>query len=456
VSVPNRVISLLAVGALMAGALSPEAHAEGGVSYIRDAEIENTIRTYATPLFDAAGLNASSIHLYMIEDNRLNSFVAGGMNIFMNTGLLMRSENADQVVGVIAHETGHIADGHLARTTEALRNATIESIIAMVAGAAAGIASGQGGAAAAVMSGGQNIAIRSLLAYSRVQESEADHAGVSYLDRAGFSSKGLLDFMKILQGEDALLPNDQDPYLRTHPLTSERIDYLQNHVDHSPLTNAPMPPGFDDMHDRMKAKLVGYLLPLNNVLRQYPESDTSLYGRYARAIAYYRVPDLNHAIPLIDGLIAEHPKDAYFQELKGQMLFENGKVQEALPYYERAVALQPRESLIRLELSQVQIELENPAMDRAALDNLLLVTRAEPKNAEAWRFLGIAYGRTGNIGMAALSLSESAWASGDRRGAREQADRASQHLAVNSPAWMWAQDILNDASRSEGEGGALE
>jgi len=434
---------------LAAAPIAPADAQTKPLGFIRDAEIETTIRAYATPLFAAAGLDPQSVRVYLVNDDTLNAFVAGGMNLFIYTGLLMRSESANQLIGVIAHETGHIAGGHLARTQEALEHATAESILAFVLGIGAAIATGDSGAGAAVIAGGQSIAQRSLLQYSRTQESAADQAALSYLDRTAQSARGILEFLEFLGDQELLLSNQQDPYLRTHPLSRDRVDTVRNHVAGSPYADAPEPPDFVVAHARMRAKLVGFLRPLGRVLQQYPESDNSLEGRYARAIAYYRAPDLKRALPLIDGLIAERPDDPFFQELKGQILFENGRALEALPYYEAAVRLQPHAPLLRQGLAQVQLESGDPGLNRAALGQLDEVVRIEPDNAGAWRLLSIAYGRDGQLGMTALALAESASARGNAKEARLQADRALKLLPENSPAWLRAQDIFNAASRDE-------
>jgi predicted Zn-dependent protease len=447
----NRFVSL-AVGLALVGAPAmPAAAAEDRTVFIRDAEIEATIRTYATPIFEAAGLDPEDVKVHLIQDDEINSFVAGGQNLFINTGLLVKSQNANQVIGVIAHETGHIAGGHLARLQEELENATIESLAAMVLGIGAAVASRQGGAASTIMGAGTDIAQRNLLSYSRTQESSADHAAMKFLDETGQSSRGLLDFMRMLEGEELVLSGHQDPYLQSHPLTQERVEALEEHVDHSRWSDAKEPAELDVMHDRMKAKLIGFLEPLGTVLRQYPEKDDSLPSRYARSIAYYRIANLGKALPLIDGLLKEHPDDPYFLELKGQMLFENGRLPEALPNYQQAVRLKPTAALLRLELAQVEIELDRPELDKEALTELREVTRIETRNAEAWRLLAIAYGRTGQFADAALSLAEQASAQGDRKEARLQADRAMKQLPYGSPGYLRAQDILNDNKRKDNE-----
>jgi predicted Zn-dependent protease len=431
------------------GLVAPRtASAQQSINFIRDAEIESTIRQFVSPVFTAAGLDASAIRIYLVNDPRLNAFVAGGQNLFLNTGLLMRSQSPNQVVGVAAHETGHIAGGHLARTQEALRNATIQSIIAMVLGAAASAAAG-GQGAGGVLAGGAGVGERSILQYSVEQEAKADQAGLRFLDATGQSAKGLLQFFRILEGEELLSATRQDPYLRTHPLTRQRIEYVQEHVDHSRFSDVPDKPEFIEMHKRMVAKLNGFLNPPAQTLAKYKESDTSVAARYARAVAYYRIPNMAKALPAIDSLIAQEPKNPYFHELKGQMLFENGKVAEAIAPYEEAVRLQPDSALLRVELGQVQIESGDPALNRRALSNLSEGVRIEPDNSMGWHFLAIAYGHENDIGMSALALAEEAQIVGDKKLAVQQATRATQLLKAGTPARLRAEDLKRLANRSD-------
>ncbi|MCH8213457.1 MAG: M48 family metalloprotease [Proteobacteria bacterium] len=428
------------------------APAEAGaqrLSFIRDAEIENTIRTYAAPLFQAAGLEPSDVRIYLVNDRSLNAFVAGGQRLFINTGLIMRSKHAGQVIGVIAHETGHIAGGHLSRLHAAIANSTAQSILALVIGAAAAIGTGRGDVGAAIVAGGQSMGLRSFLHYNRTQESAADQAALRFLDATGQSSRGLLEFMELLGAQDLLSADRQDPYLRTHPLSRERVDAVQAHLSRSPNRDKAQPARIQELHRRMLAKLYAFLEPVPRTLRRYADSDTGLAARYARAIAYYRKPDLGKALPLIDGLIAERPEDPYFHELKGQMLFENGRAAEALKPYETAVRLLPRSPLLRRGLAQVQLELGDPALIEPAIRNLRAAVQRDAEAPFTWRQLAIAYGRRGDMGMSAVALAEEALLKGDARQARYHAGKAGKLLPRGSIGWLQAQDILQAAKKKE-------
>ncbi len=420
------------------------------ISFIRDAEIENIIRAYATPVFTVAGLNAQDIGVHIVNDHTLNAFVANGLNLFINSGLLIKATTPDQVIGVIAHETGHIAGGHLARIRDGMQGALLETIVAAVAGIAIMAASGRKGAdaGAGVMSAGQQAGLRTFLQYTREMESQADQAGVNFMERAGISARGLMEFMETLQGEELLVPSQQDPYVRTHPITSERVDFLKNFVAHQRHADAKLPPEFYEMQARMHAKLIGYLQPAQ-ALQIYKENDPSIEARYGRAIAYSRRPDYPHAFAAMDSLLAERPNDPYFLEAKAQMLFEAGKPVDAVPLYERSAALLPNEPLLRTELAQAQLGTEKPELVKPAIDNLEHAKQRDPQNRDAWRLLAIAYGRDGQLGLAALSQAELESLRGQRAAARTFADRAQKLLKPGTPPWQRADDIKNANARDD-------
>ena len=445
-----RIYALVAIFAFFALFLGrPADTAAQKLSFISDAEIESTIRAYGTPLFQAAGLEPSAIRIYLVKDSALNAFVAGGQNLFLNTGLLMRTEHAGQMIGVIAHEVGHIEGGHLSRTHAAMRNATAKSILTYVLAAAAAIGTGRPEIGQIVLFGGQQIGLRSLLRYSRTQESAADQSAIRLLEGTGQSAQGMLEFLAVLGDQELVSARHQDPYVRTHPLTRDRIDAMRHAVARSPHSSRPPSANFQEMHRRMRAKLKAFLNPISRTLREYAAADGSLEARYARAIAYYRRPDLANALPLIEGLIAERPHDPYFHELKGQVLFENGRIAESLEPYGTAVRLHPGSHLLRTALARAQLESNDPALVGPAIANLRAALQRNSRSAWVWRQLAIAYGRHDQLGMSSLAMAEAAFLRGEKGEARYHAGRAEKALPRGSPGWLQADDILRATEKKE-------
>lgn len=442
---PRRWIAAVAlsVSTVLATTLLPwPSLAQGAPSIIRDAETENIIRSLSVPVFQQAGLNPDAVHIRLIQDKTLNAFVAGGQNIFIHTGLILSAKGPDAFVGVIAHETGHIEGGHLVRTQDAIADARAIQMIGTILGTAAAVMSKRGDVAQAAIMGSQGFGARSFYQYSRTQESAADQAAMRLLDATGRSAKGLEDFLGNLEGQSLLSDRFQDPYLRSHPLSRERINALANHVQSSPYSSK-MPPDAEKLaYDRMVAKLYGFIEPLRNVLRRYPETDQSVAARYARAVAYYRDPDLPRALAIVNELIAEAPRDAYLHELKGQMLFEHGQAKEAYTAYEKAFSLAPQEPLIAMELARAELELNDPVMLDKAIEHFRLTIQLGENTGFVWRQMGIAYGRQGDIGMSSLALAEAELRAGQLASAEFQANRASETLQKGTSHHLQALDIL--------------
>ena len=428
----------------MVWCLPPAEAQTRSIRFIRDAEIEHIIRGFAEPILQAAGVEPQAVTVYLVDDPSLNAFVTGGQNMFLHTGLLMQADDAGQLLGVMAHETGHISGGHLARGAEALEQARTQALITSILGLAAAAVSGQPGVAAAAVGGGQSMAERGLLSYTRSMENAADQAALTYLDRVGVSAEGMLSFLEKLEDQELVPASRQVEYVRTHPMTRDRVDAVRAHVAQSRHTGQPLPPVTEEGFRRMQAKLVGFLEP-RQALRRYPESDQSVAARYGRAIAVYRQGQLDAALAAMDALIAEEPGNPFFLELKGQMLLEHGRLEEARPYYQQAAQLYPREPLLLVPLAQIKLDSGDPADQASAIDDLTEALQIDNGMPRAWRLLATAYGRSGDIGMAAMALAEEALAQRDAVTALQQVNRAEALLPEGSPGWLRLQDIRRQA-----------
>ncbi len=418
------------------------------LNLIRDAEIESTIRTFTIPIWKAAGLDPNGVEIMLVQDGSLNAFVAGGQRIFINTGLIMRTERPNQLIGVMAHESGHIAGGHLARMQEELRGLStlqiLETILAggaMAGGALGGAGTGGGGGhsggTARPMAPGS---LMSFLKYTQTQESAADQAAITYLQRTGQSPKGTIEFLRYLQREEKLAINRRDPYLTTHPLTPERISAFEQAAANSPYANTPDTPQFLMLHQRMVAKLYGFVAP-DAALQRYSEADRSLPARYARAIALYRKGALGSALLTIDGLLKEYPNDPYFHEVRAQMLYENGRAAESLASYRRAVQLAPSAAILKIDLARALLDVNSPGNDREAMRNLDLAMQQESGNFELWRLMASGYSKLNDPGMTSLARAEMAALRGQRSEAQTHAEAAARQLTAGTPAWQRAQDL---------------
>lgn len=438
----KRIIILICLSLLT---LAPMSAAQAQrLNLIRDAEIENTIRTFVIPIWKAAGLDPNGVEIMIVQDGSLNAFVAGGQRIFINTGLIMRTETPNQLIGVLAHESGHIAGGHLARMQEELRSlSTMQILETILAGGAMAGGAMAGGVGRGGPTGGVNKApgsIMSFLKYSQTQESAADQAAMTYLQRTGQSPKGSIEFLRVLQKEERLAISQRDPYLTTHPLTPDRIEAFEQAAARSPYVNTPDTPQFLNMHHRIVAKLFGFVAP-DAALQRFSEADRSVTARYARGIALYRKGSLGSALLTIDGLLKEYPNDPYFNEVRGQMLYENGRAAEAVISYRRAVQLLPSSGLLKIDLARALLDTNNAENDREAIRNLELAVQQESGSFDLWRLMAAAYSKQNNAAMTSLARAEMAILRGQRSEAQAHAAAAERGLQPGTPAWQRAQDI---------------
>ncbi|HUF57401.1 MAG TPA: M48 family metalloprotease, partial [Thermohalobaculum sp.] len=395
---PLKVLSVAAV--LMASVAEA-----GAASLVRDAEIERTLDMEAAPILGAAGISPESTEIYIVNDDALNAFVAGGRNLFLNTGLLMELETAGELQGVIAHEVGHIAGGHLAVRGEALRNMRGPALVGALLAVAAGAAGGGGAAASAIISGSQTAVTRSLLSFSRGQEAAADQAALGYLEQAGIGPEGMLEVLEHFRGQEVFLSGNQDPYVLTHPLSSERMQLVERRA--AELAGRFTPdPATAYWHGRMRAKLKGFLEDPQRVLDDLEGAPASEETLLAQAVALHRLARTGEALAAVDWLIATRPSDPYYVELKGQILFESGRPAEAAAAYRQALALAPDEPLIAAGLGRALLALNTPESDAEALRVLEQAQRADGTDPAGMRDLALAYGRAGDDGMATLATAE--------------------------------------------------
>lgn len=426
------------------------ATAAQAVSLIRDAEIEDTLRAYSNPIFREAGLNPSSIHIFIVNDPTLNAFVAGGANMFIHTGLIMKMETPSMLIGVIAHETGHIAGGHLAQGAEKIKDAQLGTVLSMVLGAAV-VASGGADAGMAIMSAGQEVAMRNFLRFTRSNESAADQAALNYLDGLNITADGFLKTLELLRQNDNRSFGTPDPYTRTHPLSIDRISHIRDHVMQSKLTENSVPKGFNERHARMIAKLVGFIQPLEETLSLYPESDTSVAARYARAIAYYRKADLAKALSEIDPLLKQKPNDPFLHELRGQFLFENGRIAESIQSYSKAVALKPDSALILTDYGRALLASSQKDDLAKATKALEHASTLDNSNVNTWHMLAIAYGKSDRQGQFNLASAEEAMLTNNMDEAIRYAGAALQDKSLSNGARLRAGDIKLEAEKAREE-----
>jgi len=423
-----------------------------GPAVLRDSETEQLLREYTRPILRVAGLEKQNIQMVIINDGTFNAFVADGRRIFVNYGAILKSETPNQLIGVLAHETGHLAGGHLAKIRERLAQAQTQMIIAMLLGAGAIVAgasrggtggSGLADAGAAVVAGPQEMIRRSLLSYQRQQEESADRAGVKFLTATGQSAKGMYETFKRFTDESLFAARGADPYLQSHPMPADRVAALEELARSSPSWDKKDDPALQLRHDMVRAKISAFMERQDTVYRRFPLSNSTLPARYARAITTYLHGDLGSALNQIDGLIQAQPNNPYFYELRGQALLEGGKPSEAIAPLHKALQLSNNAPLIEMLLGQALVATDNKAYTDEAITILRAAVARETEAPLGYSQLAMAYGRKGNYAEADLASAQAAYLRGDNKTARELASRAKTRFAVGTPGWVKADDIVS-------------
>ena len=457
IALRKKASALTALFTAAAMALSPLSVAraqEGrGPPVLRDTETEQLLREYTRPILRAAGLEKQNIQMVILNDASFNAFVADGRRIFVNYGAILQSETPNQIIGVLAHETGHLAGGHLSKLREQLSNAQTQMIIAMLLGAGALVAgasrgsnsagnNGLANAGAAAIAGPQEMIRRSLLSYQRQQEENADRAGVKFLTATQQSPKGMYETFKRFTSESLFAARGADPYLQSHPMPAERVAALQEFASTSPYWDKKDDPALQLRHDMARAKISAFMERPETVYRRYPLTNDTMPARYARAISTYLHGDLRSALAQIDMLIQAQPNNPYFYEVRGQALLESGKPADAIPPLRKAVALSNNAPLIEMLLGQALVGTDNTTYTDDAIRILRAAVAREPEAPLGYMQLAMAYGRKGDYAEADLASAQAAYLRGDNKTARELATRAKTRFAVGTPGWVKADDIV--------------
>lgn len=410
---------------------------------IRDAEIENTLYTYARPIFQSAGIEPSSVRLFIISSPEINAYVAGGLNIFVNTGLIREAKTPGMLIGVIAHETGHISGAHLSQLKEKATRAMVGNILGTVLGAAAAVG-GAGKAGAGIMLGTQSMANRTFMTDIRMNEQSADHAALTFLDANDISATGMLDMFEVLRRRESG-GIAKDKYLSNHPLSSERIATMRNHISESAIPANQVPESYAAMHARMVAKLIAFTEPYETTLSLYPTSDSSVAARYARAIAEFKRSQFTPALAGINDLIKQYPKDPFFYDTKGQILFESGKVEAASAAYGKAAGLKGDSALIVTEYAKTLIAQNKPAELPHAIALLERSKELDDTYNVTWRQLALAYGKQGKLGLSYEALAEEAALSGDYETVIQHVSRARSNAGNDTALRLQLDDLEREA-----------
>ncbi len=436
----GATMARLAAVCIAIAAWLPAAPASAQISLLQDTETERTLKSYEDPIIKAAGLDPNAVKLYIVNDPTINAFAAEGQNIFVNSGLFIQLRTPNELIGVLAHETGHIAGGHLSRDSTAIKKAYVPMLLSMIVGIAAAAAGG-GDASMAIMMAGQQAAAAQFNEFSRAQEATADTMGQKYLRLTHQSGEGMVNVFQRMADESARASAHPDRYATDHPADRDRVATLQTIADSSPYANVTDTPEAQHEFDMIKAKMLGYLAPVPDVLKFYPPKNMSKPARYARAMAYMRKPDLKLALTEINSLVKDEPNNPYFYEMLGQIYVQMSQPERGLAPYQKSVDLLPDAPELRVALAAAQLATERKALAQSAVDNLKIALQQDNEDPWAWYEAAQGYSALGNQPMADLATAERFYASSNPA-TLVFAKRAMKELPEGSAEWQRANDIV--------------
>ena len=429
--------------ALLAYALP--AHAQG-IGLLRDTETEEMLKSYEAPLARAAGLDPDTVKTYLVGDPMINAFAMQPANIFICAGMLLWLRAPNELIGVMAHETGHISGAHLTRGSYGAKKAMIPMLASIVLGLGAMVA-GAGELGMVMMGLGQAVAEAQFATFTRVQESSADQIAAKLLLATRQSPMGMYNTFRRFATADAMhsVYYRPDRFASSHPVGQDRVFDLNQKVESSPYREVQDSPQALHTFQMVQAKLAGFVLPVKDALTRYPVSDNSAPARYARSFTYMRQPDFQKALAEISSLIREEPNNPYFYEVRGQIQVSMAKPALALADYQKSVSLRPNAPQLRLALAGAQLAIEDQNLAAEALKNLKAALLVENDDIYTWYQTAQAYNALKNVPMADLSTAELWYNAGDMRRALVFAMRARGKLPQGGLDWERAQDIIGAA-----------
>jgi predicted Zn-dependent protease len=393
--------------------------------YVSDPEVSDYIQSLGRRLAAVSSDQRQEFEFFVVRDPMVNAFAMPGGFIGVHSGLVVAASSESELAAVMAHEVAHVTQRHLARQLQKQNQVSMLSLAGLVVGLIAARSNPQ--AAAAAITGAQAVPVATFLSYSRDFEREADRVGFGYLQQSGFDVFGMPAFFERLQQSSRLYDNNAPAYLRTHPITSERLADMQNRVESLPVRQHPDGPEFLLVRAKLRAEqgraedAVAHYRDLVRDRRFANEWAT----RYGYAVALLRAKDPEAAWTQVAQARRLAPKSPMIENLAARVMAERGDGAGARAVYENALGLYPDNAGLRFGYVELLQRQEQHVEALAVLDRL---QRDQPRDARVYflqaksqsalgrrfeqhRALGEAYASQGSL-PAAIQQFEYAQGSG--------------------------------------------
>ncbi|WP_162147095.1 M48 family metalloprotease [Holospora obtusa] len=408
-------------------------------SVVSDSQVEHFLDTVCAPAFTILGNDLRSrVRFHLVNSEAVNAFATKNGNIFINTGVFLMADSPEEVIGVIFHELGHVACDHVTKAMDLMKSLEMRSVVFRVlAGIAAGMTAltykdGMGTALSGFLGGTSLIDLTTLtemMHFSRSQEGAADQFALNVLKKLHWSINGLAIFMEKMVRTSGV--NHVPLYLRTHPCSHDRLSSIQDAQKNLGPAQTLDREIYQEFF-KIKAKLlactgiqnISSLKMFRHRLVKVPDT----YHCFGESIFLHRKGKFQHALEALDRFEKIHKKDAFTCELRAQILFENGKLSQALKFIHAALKMRPKDS--NMKTYAAIIALDTPFREQwkrsaTLLEGAVFGTQKDP---QLWYWLGVALGKLNRIGEMHVAMAEYALSKGDIQEAKRHTKLAIDRL----------------------------
>jgi beta-barrel assembly-enhancing protease len=360
---------------------------------------------------------------FAVRDTSVNAFALPGGFVGVNTGLILLTANESELAGVVAHEVGHVVQRHIARAVQAQSRSSLATLAGMLGAVLIGAASGNANALPGIIAIAQGTAMQQQINFTRMEESEADRVGISFLAEAGYDPNGMAGFFASMMRERGVGGDEIPSLLLTHPVDTVRLAEARARVvSMPPYPRRPDAESYPYIRERVR--VVGSA-PEDDLRRYYERMRATSPGQpalaYGAALAELKSGSASAAIELLKPLLAAHPQLPLLYIALAQAQIEAGRAGDGMATYERGLALAPRNVPLSVHYAESLLALNRAKKAHQLLLDLFNVVAPTP---EQIRLTALAASAAGDTGDAYYYMSEYHIANGDLMLATTQLDMA--------------------------------
>jgi predicted Zn-dependent protease len=391
---------------------------------VEDPEIVTYVNKIGDRILAILPKQPFKYHFYVIKQDVYNAFATPAGHIFIYTGLLEAMEEEEELAGILGHEIAHVYCRHISQKIERSKKVGLATLAGVAAGVLLGVG-GAGEAASAVTMGSMAAGQSAELAYSRENEMQADEVGLRFITEAGYSAGGLLKILKKIRSKTWFGSEQIPTYLMTHPAVEDRISYISSWLETYKSTSKPIPLVNQDDFIRMHIRVETRFGDEQNVLSELKaevarnSQDPLVHYRYGLILA--RAGKWQEAIENIRTALTKRAFDAYILKDLGWIYYLDGQLPQALKTLESACGMIPEDPECLFYLGRTQMEQGN--LD-GSTENLLKAIRQDPQFTPAYFYLGQSMGKQQKLGDAHYYLGVYYLRKRDRQNAKIQLNQA--------------------------------